>query len=144
MNSESSSIQAHLNILQNLIHRMAANSNACKFWCLTLVSAILVIVGQSGTPTSMNQDHILFAFIPAASLFILNVYYHVQELGFRSSYDVFVEKLHNGKLGFDEIYTVNPHGTIYRHIISSLSSFSIWFFYIMIFTVIIIAWKVIL
>ncbi len=92
----------------------------------------------------MNQDHVLIAFIPAASLFILNIYYHVQELGFRSSYDVFVKKMHDGELCFDEIYTVTPHGSVYRHIISSLSSFSIWFFYTMIFTVIMIAWKVIL
>ncbi|WP_414544018.1 hypothetical protein [Nostoc sp. CCY0012] len=41
---DSNSVQSYLNILQGVIARMANNSASCKTWCISLVSAILVVL----------------------------------------------------------------------------------------------------
>lgn len=46
----SQAVQAHLEITQSVIQRMANNSASCKAWCITLVSAILVIVADKSNP----------------------------------------------------------------------------------------------
>ena|SRR3989338_243886 len=46
----SQAVQSHLTILQAVIQRMANNSSSSKAWCITLVSAILVIVADKGKP----------------------------------------------------------------------------------------------
>ena len=43
-------VQAHLGIVQSVIQRMSANSASCKTWCITLVSAILVVVANKDEP----------------------------------------------------------------------------------------------
>lgn len=136
---ESSSVQTHLTILQNVIQRMASDSNACKFWCLTLVSAILVIVGQGG-----KTNCVPIAFLPAASLLILNIYYHAQELKFRSYYDEFVANLHSGEIDQSMLFSINFPVSIWGKIAPSFCSFSIWPFYIVIFVMIILVWLVVL
>lgn len=40
---ENSAIQAHVNMLQGVINRMANNSANCKTWAITIISAILVL-----------------------------------------------------------------------------------------------------
>jgi len=57
----SQAVQAHLGITQSVIQRMAANSASCKTWCITLVSAILVIVADKGKP-----QYAFIALIPNA------------------------------------------------------------------------------
>jgi len=47
---ESPSVQAHLGILQGVIERMASNSTSSKSWCITIVSAILVVVADKNKP----------------------------------------------------------------------------------------------
>jgi len=46
----SEAVRAHLEISQDVIQRMAANSSAGKAWCVTLVPAILVLVANQGKP----------------------------------------------------------------------------------------------
>ncbi len=46
LTEESASVQSHLQIMQNIIQRMAMNSTSCKAWCITIVSAILVIIAD--------------------------------------------------------------------------------------------------
>ena len=47
---DSPSVQSYLTILQSVISRMATNSTSCKTWCVSLVSAIIVIVADKGKP----------------------------------------------------------------------------------------------
>ena len=76
----SQSVQSHLSILQNVIQRMASNSSSSKAQCITLVSAILVIVADKGKP------HIaLISIIPILLFFVLDTYYLALENGFRNS-----------------------------------------------------------
>ena len=139
MDREDISIQTHLMIIQGVIKRMADNSTACKFWCLTLVSAILVLVSQNGKP-----DHVLVAFVPAIFLLVTNVYYHIQERRFRASYDIFVERVQKAELHLTDVYRIAPSGSKIANIFPALCSVSIYPFYGMIILMIILAWQVFL
>lgn len=44
----SQAVRSHLSITQYVIQRMATNSSSCKAWCITIVSAILVIAADKG------------------------------------------------------------------------------------------------
>lgn len=139
MNSENSSVQTHLTIIQNVIHRMATNSNACKFWCVALVSATILVVGQEDHP-----NHVLISFVPLASLFVINTYYHAQERRFISTYKDMVIRLHLGKIESEEIYAIDPNESVMENIVPSLRSFPIWSFYGTLAITIILTWQVIL
>ena len=81
LDHESSAVQKHIEITQDVITRMAENSRACKIWCVTLVAAVLVLVARTGEPR-----HALIALAPAVVLYVLDAYYLSLERGFRRSY----------------------------------------------------------
>jgi len=58
LKEDSQAVQCHLNILQNIIQRMVSISASSKSWCITLVSAILVIVANK------EPDYAFIALIP--------------------------------------------------------------------------------
>ena len=58
LKEDPSSVQAHLTIVQGVIQRMAENSRSCKVWCVTLVTAALVLVARTGEP-----QHALIALV---------------------------------------------------------------------------------
>lgn len=124
LNEESSSVQSHLGIVQDVIQRMAENSRSCKVWNITLVSAILVFVARVEKP-----DYVLIALVPTILFLILDAYYLALERAFRESYNGFVRKLHEGSLAAVDLFIVAPAGSVPRHFLSSLLSFSIWPFY---------------
>jgi len=118
-------VQAHLGIMQSVIQRMATNSTSCKAWCITLVSAILVIVADKGKP-----QYALIAIIPTVLFLVLDSYYLALEKMFRQSYNNFIEKLHNGKVVAPDLYAVSPDGSQFKNLFVSMLSFSIWPFYL--------------
>lgn len=133
--SESSpSVQIHLGILQGVIERMAANSNSSKAWCITVVSAILVVVADKNKP-----DYALLALIPTILFLALDVYYLAIEKGFRNSYNEFVKKVHDGSLKLDNLYLVSQEGKTFELQLEALKSFSVWGFYIALILLIVIA-----
>ena len=123
-NEESSSVQSHLGIVQDVIQRMAENSRSCKVWNITLVSAILVFVARVDKP-----NYALIALVPTVLFLILDTYYLALDRAFRQSYNDFVQKLHEGNLSVTNLFTVAPTGSVPRHFMASLLSFSIWPFY---------------
>jgi hypothetical protein len=125
LNEASPSVQAHLGIIQGVINRMAANSSQCKAWCITIVSAILVIIADKGKP-----DFAWIALLPTILFMFLDTYYITLEKGFRESYNDFVRSLHTGSLSAEDLYAVCPKGNTHKHRRDSLASFSIWGFYI--------------
>ena len=135
----SQAVQAHLGITQAVIQRMASNSASCKAWCITLVSAILVVVVDKGKP-----DYALLAFIPTFLFLVLDTYYLALEKMFRQSYNDFIEKLHQEKVVSSDLYALMPSGKMLETFFASLISFSIWPFYIMLLVMIVIAQKVII
>lgn len=133
IDSESQSIQTHLGILQNVIQRMASNSSASKTWCVTLVSAILVIVADKGKP-----DYAFIAMLPTLVFAALDAYYLALEKAFRNSYNNFISKLHSKSLTEVDLYSVAPKGNMSRLQWESIKSFSVWGFYLSIVVLIVI------
>ena len=125
IDTESASIQTHLGILQNVIQRMAANSSSCKAWCVTLVSAVLVIIADK-----KNPDYAYIALLPIVIFAALDAYYLALEKAFRNSYNDFISKLHKKTLTEVDLYSVSPKGNTSTLQLESLKSFSIWGFYI--------------
>ena len=134
-NNDLSAVQAHLTIMQGVIQRMAENSRSCKMWCIIIVSAVLIFVARVEKP-----DYILIALVPTVLFLFLDTYYLALERGFRASYEAFVEKLHKGELIRSNFYSVTPTGSILGHFLSTLLSFSIWFFYSMLVIMIGLVW----
>jgi len=132
-------VQAHLGILQSVIQRMASNSAASKTACITLVSAILVIVADKGKP-----QYAWIALIPNLLFLVLDAYYLGLERGFRNSYNEFIRKLHVKSLTSEDMYVVAPQGRQWRLLLESLLSFSVWPFYITLLVMIYVAYRCVL
>lgn len=124
ISEESASVQTHLQILQSVTQRMANNSASCKTWCITMVSAILVLVSNKGNP-----DLAWLAILPTVLFLSLDSYYLALEKAFRASYNSFVKKLHSEKLSVNDLYSIVPKDNMVAYQIESLKSFSIWGFY---------------
>lgn len=135
--AESSAVQTHLKIMQGVIERMAENSRSCKVWCVTLVSASLILVAMTDKP-----DYILVALVPVVMFLILDTYYLALERAFRGSYNTFVEKLKNDNISSSDLYIVKPTGTIPRLFMHSLRSFSIYIFYPILMISVLIIWSI--
>ena len=135
----SQAVQAHLGITQSVIQRMGANSASSKAWCITLVSAILVIVADKGKP-----QYALIAVIPDALFLVLDAYYLALEKMFRQSYNSFIDKLHSGRVVASDLYAVAPSGSLFNVFFASLLSFSIWPFYLTLLVMIWIAKKLVI
>lgn len=125
IDGESPSIQTHLGIMQNVIQRMATNSSSSKAWCITLVSAILVIVADKGKP-----EYAWIAMLPTFVFAALDAYYLALEKAFRNSYNDFISKLHTKSLTADDLYSVIPIGNLSHMQWESIKSFSVWGFYL--------------
>lgn len=137
LDHDSPAVQKHLEITQDVITRMAGNSRFCKVWCVTLVSAVLVLVARTEKP-----EYALIALIPAVLFLILDTYYLALERAFRESYNTFVRKLNGDSLTPADLYRVAPSGSVPRYFAASLKSFSIWTFYPTLVVMILIVWWV--
>ena len=133
---DSPAVQAHIEMLQGVIQRMAENSRSCKLWCVTLVAATLVLVARTGEPR-----HALIALVPTVLFLFLDSYYLALERAFIRSQNAFVSKLHEGKLKDADMYKVFPMGMGLRLVISSLlGSLSILPFYVLVIATVLVAW----
>ncbi|MFC1714828.1 hypothetical protein ACFL6S_14265 [Candidatus Poribacteria bacterium] len=121
----SQAVQAHLGIVQSVIQRMSANSTSCKTWCITLVSAILVVVANEEKP-----QYALIAVVPTVLFFALDIYYLILEKRFRNSYNTFIDKLHDNEVQTSDVYAVTPSGSRGKAFLSAVCSFSTWPFYL--------------
>lgn len=134
LDETSPSIQTHLGIIQNIIQRMASNSTACKTWCISLVSAILVFVADKSKP-----DFVWIALFPSLLFLALDAYYLALEKGFRNRYNDFVLKVHNKSLTTSDLFSVSPIGNPSALQIEALKSFAVWGLYIPLIVLIILA-----
>ena len=135
INHESPAIRAHLEMMQGVVNRMAGNSRSCKVWCVTLVAATLVFVARTGEP-----QHTLIALVPTLLFLVLDSYYLALERSFIKSQNGFVAKLHRGELVSGDVYRVIPMGMGLSLVIRCLGSVSIWLFYPLVATTILLAW----
>ena len=140
LNYNSPAVLGHLQIVQGVIQRMAENSRSCKVWCVTLVSAILVLVA----PTEDSQ-HALIAFLPTLLIWALDSYYLALERGFRDSYNALVGKVREGQMRISDLFEVAPRSSAARGFLSAMFiSFSTLPFYLVVTITILLAWRVVL
>lgn len=124
---DSPSVSSYLTILQTVIARMATNSASCKTWCVTLTSAIVVIIADKGKPS-----YVWISVIPMALFLLLDAYYLALERQFRSVYNDFIRKLHFGTATVEDVFFVAPRSGVSAtslNIIKASGSFSVWPFY---------------
>ena len=133
--ADSSGVQAHLSIIQGVIQRMAENSRSCKLWCITLVSAVLFFSARSG-----SADNSLIALVPLSLFLVLDTYYLALERAFRTSYNLFIGKLHNESVTLSDLYQVRPVGSIPKIFFKCLLSFSIYIFYLPLALAMVLVW----
>ena len=129
VNFDAPSVQSYLMILQSVISRMAMNSSNCKTWCLTLVSAVVVIIADKGKP-----DYVWISIVPIALFLFLDAYYLSLERDFRTVYNDFIRKLHFGNATVDDVFYVSPRSRISAttmQILKAGGSISIWPFYVL-------------
>ena len=72
----------HLEMIQDVIKRMASNSFALKGWAVTIVAALFALSAKES-----NDLFFLVAFIPVLMFWFLDSYYLKQERLYRSLYD---------------------------------------------------------
>ena len=130
-------VQSHLGLIQSVIQRMAGNSVSCKTWCITLVSAILVIVVDKG-----KSSYALITLIPTLLFFVLDTYYLSLEKAYRDSYNLFIDKLHNNKIYTQDLFLISSPDNLWRYFSEAIRSLSVWPFYTTLFAMILIANRV--
>jgi hypothetical protein len=126
---ESPSVQSYLAILQSVIGRMASNSSSCKTWCITLVSAIVVIIADKARP-----DYVWISLVPITLFLVLDAYYLALERQFRDVYNSFIRRLHSGSATVDDVFIVAPASGVTSSLTSILKaggSMSVWPFYLL-------------
>jgi hypothetical protein len=125
----SPAVHSYLTILQSVIGRMATNSAACKTWCITLVSAVIVIVADKGKP-----DYVWISVVPIALFVMLDSYYLALERQFRDVYNDFTRKLLLESATVNDVFFVAPRSgvaTTSKNILKAFGSTSIWPFYVL-------------
>lgn len=128
-NVNDDNVRKHIDILQNIINRMAQNSSSCKTWCISIISAIYVFAS-----TATNHNIVYIAYIPTFLFLILDAYYLGMERDFRKSYNEFVEKYKNNQITTDDIFIINfTKDNRCNQTIKAVKSFSVIAFYILIF-----------
>jgi hypothetical protein len=127
VNPESSAVYNYLNILQGIITRMAGSSGNCKTWCITLTSALLVLIADKG-----KVNFIWIALIPVFLFAFLDAYYLGQERAFRETYNDFVKRMHTGTATSEDLFKVAPQRgfNVVTYTLNSLTSFAIYPFYL--------------
>jgi hypothetical protein len=119
-----SSIEAHLASIRAVIDRMSSNCASTKAWCVTIVSAVLVLAADKD-----RVDFTLVAIVPCVLFLALDAFYLGLERGFRRSYDSFLQKWSNGLVRYTDLYWMKPEGNRVFLSFKALLSFSIWPFY---------------
>ena len=70
-NLESSAVQAHLSMLQDIINRMSGNSANCKNWAVALVAAMVAILADKEVQISNTW----ICLLPIIPFYLLDCYY---------------------------------------------------------------------
>ncbi len=127
LNVESAAVHCYLNILQGIIARMAANSSNCKTMCVTLVSAIIVVIVEKA-----KTNYVWISIFPTILFFLLDSYYLGQERSFRGVYDDFIKRIHSGSANGDDLFIILPikETNVIKVTIDAAASFVIYPFYL--------------
>lgn len=135
VNIDSSAIHSHLSFIQGIINRMGTNSASCKTWCITLVSAIIIIAASE-----QDSDYIWIASFPLMLFMFLDAYYLGLERRFIDSYNNIVENLHSNTFKTEDVFRITFKKGIFNTVkatISALMSTSIYPFYLLLVAILV-------
>ena len=128
ISKESPSLQAHLQILQTVVNRMASNCASCKNWCVTLVSALLVLMADKSS--SINESVFSYiSFLPIVLFSFLDSYYLGLEKGFRDKYNEILKNVDEETLYLVDLFSISPSGDSVVNFFEGIRSPSVWPFY---------------
>lgn len=120
----------HLEMLQNVISRMAGSSASIKNYCMTISAAII------GLATAIQNPEVLYYTIPLILIFgILDAHYLRLERAFRDQFN----SVRKSDLSEKPDFLISPSWTAGHHMLSGMLSWSVWLFYgplILVFVVI--------
>ena len=125
---ESTAIQTHIHILQNIINRMASNSANSKTWAITIISAIIILLISKSNTNVLN-----IAYIPLIMFFFLDCFYLGLERYFRNLYNEFIETMESNKFDFKIVYKLQGPEKLLKkikYIFVGMLSFSTTPFYL--------------
>lgn len=121
----------HLDIVQGIISRMAANSSSCKNYCLTLVTALLALAFSQGE--NMQQVSLLrLALVPVTMFLFLDAFYLSLDRHFIKEYADIVSAWQSGTLKREDLFMINlsPAGAWrFTETLAAFTSYSIFPFY---------------
>lgn len=72
----------HLEMIQNIINRLAGNSFALKGWAVTLIAGLFIV-----SENEVNKFYFYIAYLPICMFWGLDAYYLLQERLYRELYD---------------------------------------------------------
>ncbi len=127
---------AHLEMVQNVITRMASNSFALKVLTVTLTAGVLAFTGAVTDP---SPTILLAALVPIVALWGLDAQYLRLERLFRRLYDA----IRRGEV--EEPFSMNiaPYTHAEQHVIRIAVSYSVVAFYAPIVLVMLVLWGII-
>jgi hypothetical protein len=100
---EKSAVQAHINMLQGIIKRMAANSANCKTLAITILAALLALYADD----KICSSNLWICYIPTGLFFFLDCYYLGLERQFIRKQEKFVDKINNNDEFEKDLFAVN-------------------------------------
>lgn len=103
INHDSLSIHEHLKMYQGIISRMAKNSASSKQWCITIISAIFVLVAKDG-----STQFAMLAIFPLILFAFIDTYYLAMERKFIDANNAFLDKLQNNQITTKDLFRVKP------------------------------------
>ena len=126
---------AHLQIVQNVITRMASNSFALRAVTVTLTAGVLAFTGAVTDP---SPQILLAALVPLVMLWGLDAQYLRLERLFRRLYDA----IRRGEV--DEPFSMNigPYSKDEQHVVRIALSWSVVVFYAPIAIVLLVLWSI--
>lgn len=102
MTKDNSAVIAHVNIMQDVIKRMANNSASCKQWCIVTITALIAY--SSKIPESIGLTNA--CLVPLLLFCLLDCYYLGLERQMRLLYNGFVTKMNKGENIDSQVYVI--------------------------------------
>lgn len=116
-----------IDIQQSVIARMAGASASAKNWCVTVVSAVVVLAVDK-----KNPSFAAIAIVPATLFLVMDVYYLALERRVRATHTAFAKQLREGVASTEALFDVGPTRLSLADTCAALQSKSIWPFYLLI------------
>lgn len=110
---------AHIQLLENIISRLANNSASCKTWCLAIVSALLGLAGAAHLPAIG-----LLATVAVVISWFLDSGYLAQERAYRALYTRTIDKIHTKAYTAYDTYNVGATADC-NSVLAAVGSWSI-------------------